>query len=122
VYLGVYLTLVRVWGGAPFGGALGTGDMLYCMFSGGTLAVAFLLAREPVTGPKSKRGMFITAIALALLSFYFRYTLATGMGAVAALVVVNTFTPLLRAVEERMYERGTIIHHKLVISIERSEQ
>ena len=52
VYLAVFGVLVRFAAAVPHGGELWNGDVLFAICSGGTLAAAFLLASDPVTGAK----------------------------------------------------------------------
>jgi electron transport complex protein RnfD len=100
VYLGVYAFMVRVFG--VFDGALGEGDVLYCLFSGGTLAAAFFLAAEPATGAKSTAGMLAASVLSAVLAFLFRYRGADPYGAFPAAALVNAAVPLIRRLESRI--------------------
>jgi electron transport complex protein RnfD len=123
IYLLIYLLLVRFAGALPFAGPLGSGDMLFCLLSGGTLAAAFLLAVDPVTGPKSAIGRMFSIIVAALLSFFFRYIKADISGAMISVACINTITPLIRKIEERFfYEKDIVRRHRFVISIARSSE
>ncbi|MCL1991475.1 MAG: RnfABCDGE type electron transport complex subunit D, partial [Spirochaetes bacterium] len=62
VFLFVFGLLTRIFGDLPFGGQFWSGDILWGFFSGGTIAAAFILAAEPVSGAKTKYG------ALALVT------------------------------------------------------
>jgi electron transport complex protein RnfD len=101
VYLGVYALLVRIFGAAS--GALGGGDVLYCLFSGGTLAAAFFLAADPVTGAKSGAGMLGAAVLSAVLAFLFRYQGSDPYGAFPAAALVNAAVPFIRRLENRKF-------------------
>jgi electron transport complex protein RnfD len=101
LYLGVYALLVRAFGALPGGGGIGEGDMLYCLFSGGTLAAAFFLASDPATGAKTFPGMLAAVILAALLAFLFRYPGADHSGAFFAAALVNAAVPLIRKLESR---------------------
>jgi electron transport complex protein RnfD len=103
VYLGVFGGLVRIFGALPYGGLLGEGDVLLGLFSGGTLAAAFLLATDPATGAKSNGGAIALAVFGALLSWFFRYQGLDPYGAFLAFILVNAFTPLVRSFEARCY-------------------
>jgi electron transport complex protein RnfD len=100
-YLGVYVLLVRAFGALPGGGGIGEGDILYCLFSGGTLAAAFFLVSDPATGAKTFPGMLATALLAAFLAFLFRYPGAEYCGAFFAAVLVNAVVPLIRSLESR---------------------
>ncbi len=101
IYLGTYVILVRVFGALPFGGPLGSGDVLFGLFSGAVVPAAFILFTDPATGPKSAGGSVITSIAAGCLSFLFRYQALIPYGAVFAVVFLNMFTPLVRSLESR---------------------
>jgi electron transport complex protein RnfD len=101
LYLGLYALLVRAFGALPGGGALGEGDVLYALFSGGTLAVAFFIVSDPVTGAKTWPGMLLTTALGAVFAFLFRYPGAELYGALPAAALVNALVPLIRALEHR---------------------
>jgi electron transport complex protein RnfD len=107
VYLGVYVLMVRVFG--AFDGALGEGDVLYCLFSGGTLTAAFFLTADPVTGAKTAPGMLAAAVLSAVFAFLFRYRGADPYGAFSAAALVNATVPLIRRVESRISPRLSLI-------------
>jgi electron transport complex protein RnfD len=103
LYLGVYAVLVRLFGALPGGGAVGEGDVLYCLFSGGTLAVAFFVVSDPVTGAKTWPGMFAVSVLAAAGAFLFRYPGGELYGALPAAALVNALLPLIRTLELRGY-------------------
>ena len=105
-FLAVFGILVRIAGDIPFGGEVGSGDVLFALGSGGTLVVAFFLASDPATSAKSIRGMFVTAALAGGIAFLFRYFGAEPYGAVFALLFINAMLPLIRIVESnRFYEK-----------------
>ncbi|MDR2101422.1 MAG: RnfABCDGE type electron transport complex subunit D [Treponema sp.] len=99
VYLGIYGLLVRLFGALPYGGGPGEGDMLFGLFSGGTMAAAFLLAADPVTGPKSHWGFLIAAALAGVFTYVFRYPGGEPYGAFFAVLLVNALVPLIRDCE-----------------------
>jgi electron transport complex protein RnfD len=101
LYLAVYSLLVRAFGALPGGGDLWEGDIFYCLFSGGTLAAAFFLVSDPVTGAKTFPGRLAAAVLAAVLAFLFRYPGADHCGAFSAAVLVNAVVPLIRKLESR---------------------
>jgi electron transport complex protein RnfD len=103
VYLGIYTLCVRVFGALPFGGGLGNGDGIFGLLSGGTIAAAFLLAADPVTGPKSNTGALIAALLGGILSFVFRYQGLESYGAFFAVALINALAPLIRSLETRWF-------------------
>ncbi|MCL2442443.1 MAG: RnfABCDGE type electron transport complex subunit D [Treponema sp.] len=101
VFIAVYGFLIR-FAGDP-NGIYWNGDLLYGLFSGGTIAVAFILAAEPASGAKLKPGILFTVILGAVLSWFFRYKCLEYSGCFIALAVVNCLTPLIRMLEEKLF-------------------
>jgi len=97
-FLAVYGFLIRLAGDAA--GQFWNGDILYGIFSGGTIAAAFILAAEPASSAKLKPGILFTVIFGAFLSWFFRYRCLEYSGCFIALAIVNCFTPLVKHAEE----------------------
>ncbi|GHV87655.1 hypothetical protein AGMMS50267_00150 [Spirochaetia bacterium] len=107
VFLAVYTLLVRFFGALPMGGALGNGDMIFGLCSGGVIAAAFLLVSDPATGPKSVIGAAAVAAATGLLAFFLRYAGIEPYGAFFAVALMNTLIPRIRDFENRrVYMKG----------------
>jgi electron transport complex protein RnfD len=102
LYLALYGLLVRSFGALSGGGGLGEGDILYCLCSGGTLAAAFFLISDPVTGAKTPTGMLLATTLAAVLSFLFRYPGGELYGAFPAAALTNALVPLIRSVERHL--------------------
>jgi len=101
VFLFVYGLLIRFAG--DLSGVLWNGDLLYGLFSGGTIAAAFILAAEPASGAKLKAGILFSVILGAVLSWFFRYRCMEYTGCFMALALVNCITPLVRLLEEKFF-------------------
>jgi electron transport complex protein RnfD len=101
VYLSVYGFLIRFAGDAP--GIFWNGDLLYGIFSGGTIAAAFILAAEPGSGAKLWQGVFFSVVLGAVLSWFFRYRCMEYSGCLIALALVNCLMPLIRLVEDKIF-------------------
>jgi electron transport complex protein RnfD len=106
-HLGIYCSLVRLFGALPSGGSFGAGDMLTGLFTGGVLAAAFILIADPSTGPKSRIMMLLTAFLGGILSFVFRYLGFESYGAFFAVALLNALSPLFRYFETRFLYAGT---------------
>jgi len=99
VFLAVYGFLIRLAGDLT--GVLWNGDLLYGLFSGGTIAAAFILAAEPASGAKLMPGMLFSVVLGAVLSWFFRYRCLEYSGCFIALAFVNCLTPLVKLFEEK---------------------
>jgi electron transport complex protein RnfD len=97
LFLFVFSFLTRLAGDKA--GELWNGDMLYGIFTGGTVAAAFILASEPASGAQYKPGILFAIIAGAFLSWVFRYRCLDFSGCFIALALVNCLTPLIRFFE-----------------------
>ena len=102
LFLGVYGFLVRSAGDLSQGGFFWNGDMLFALFSGGTVAAAFIVAAEPASGAKSNPGIAAAAVLGAVLSWIFRYRGFEIYGCFTALALVNALTPVIRLFERRL--------------------
>jgi len=106
VYLAVFGFLTRFAGGLPYGGELWSGDVLFAISSGGTLAAALFLAADPVTGAKSNGCILLVTAVGGALAFFLRFYGAEPYAAVLAAVFINAIIPLVRVFERhRLYER-----------------
>jgi electron transport complex protein RnfD len=103
VFTGTYALLVRIFGALPMGGALGGGDVLFGLCSGGVIAAAFLLLGDPATGPKSGTGALAAAFLTGIAAFVFRYAGREPYGAFFAAALINGLTPLIRGLEGRIF-------------------
>ncbi|MCL2881149.1 MAG: RnfABCDGE type electron transport complex subunit D, partial [Treponema sp.] len=101
-YLAFLSFLVFIFGSLPFDGQFFRGDVLFTLFSGGTIAAAFILVSDPATGAKSRPGILIAVLCGAYLTYLFRCTYFEMYGAFFAVALVNSFTPILRFFEKRL--------------------
>jgi Predicted NADH:ubiquinone oxidoreductase, subunit RnfD len=101
VFLFVYGFLIRFAGDAP--GIFWNGDLLYGLFSGGTVAAAFILAAEPASGAKLWQGILFSVVLGAVFSWFFRYRCMEYTGCLIALALVNCLTPLIRLLEDKIF-------------------
>lgn len=102
-YLGTFGVFVYIFGDLPFGGLLFDGDVLFALFSGGTIVAAFMLAAYPVSGAKSFAGVLAGAVTGGFLSWVFRYAGFEIYGAFFAIALVNALNPVLRFLEARIF-------------------
>jgi len=101
VFLAVYGFLIRFAGDVS--GMYWNGDMLYGIFSGGTIAAAFIISAEPASQAKLKPGILFTVILGAFLSWFFRYKCMEYFGCFIALALINCITPVIRFIEEKLF-------------------
>ena len=98
LYLGIFSLLVKMFG--DFNDSLfWNGDVLYSLFTGGTLFAAFILIAEPSSQAKSTIGCIITAFLAAVFSFLFRYYGNSFYGCFYAIALINGITPIIRRIE-----------------------
>jgi electron transport complex protein RnfD len=109
LFLAVYTALVRIHGGVPFGGALGSGDILFSLCTGGVFVAAFLLISDPATGPKSAAGAALGALVSGAFAYIFRYLGMEPYGAFFAVILMNILVPLIRLFEGRWMYRKELL-------------
>jgi len=106
VYLAAFGILVRFAGALPFGSGYWNGDVIFALFSGGTLAAAFFLAADPATTAKSNIGIFIATLAAGCIAFVLRWYGYEPYGVVLTAVFINAMLPMFRVLESRqLYKR-----------------
>jgi electron transport complex protein RnfD len=103
VFLIVFASLVRFAGGLYSGEAIGKGDALFALCSGGTVVTAFILSADPASGPKSRLGILCTTVLTAVLAWLIRYPGSELYGCFFAVVLVNALTPVVRLLEYRRF-------------------
>ena len=102
-FLGIFGILVYSFGDLPFNNTFRGGDVLFALFSGGTITGAFILSSDPVTGAKSSAGVLAGVILSGFLSWIFRYCGYETYGVFYAIALVNALTPVLRFFEGRFF-------------------
>jgi len=78
------------------------GDILFTLFSGGSLVAAFLLISEPASSAKSNWGIFSLVILTAIMTFLFRFSGGEPYGVIYAVLFINTITPLVKILENKL--------------------
>jgi electron transport complex protein RnfD len=101
VFLTVYGFLIRFAGNIS--DIYWNGDLLYGIFSGGTIATAFIIAAEPSSSAKLKPGILLSVILGAVLSWVLRYRCAEFFGCFIAIAFINCFTPIIIYFEEKLF-------------------
>ena len=101
VFLFVYGFLIRLAG--DLNGVFWNGDILYGLFSGGTIAAAFIISAEPSSSAKLLPGVLFSVVLAAILSWFFRYKCMEFSGCFIALALVNCLTPVIRLIEEKLF-------------------
>jgi len=97
VFLSVYGFLIRAASG------ISGGDLLYGIFSGGTIAAAFIIAAEPASSAKLKQGILFTVALGAVLSWFFRYVCREYSGCFIGIALVNCLTPIIKLIEDKLF-------------------
>jgi electron transport complex protein RnfD len=102
------LVFIAVFGFLTFyaGDASGihwNGDLLYGLFSGGTIAAAFIVSAEPSSSAKLKWGILLSVFLGAVLSWFLRYRCNEIFGCFIAIALINCFTPIIIYFEEKIF-------------------
>jgi len=100
LFLSIYGFLIRMSGDPMM---FWNGDLLYGIFSGGTIAAAFILSAEPASSAKLKPGIILAVMLGAILSWFFRYKCMEYSGCFVAIALVNCITPIIRLLEEKIF-------------------
>ncbi len=104
VYLAVYGVLVRYFALYPYGGMLGQGDILFALFSSGTLITAFFLLPWGGTIPMSIAGKFIFAVFAGVMAAIVNGFGTSPIGSMFVVLAANIFSPAIQCIEDVLYE------------------
>ncbi len=106
-FLGSFSLVVGIFGGAPYGAALFTGDVLFHLTTGATVLGAFFVATETVTSPLTGKGMAVYALLAGALAGLFRLYGSGVHGVMLGILLSNTLVPLIdRHTMPRRYGQG----------------
>ena len=94
-FVGSFAILVLLFGGRSFGGGIGTGNVVFHLFSGGLILGAVYMATDMVTSPLTKRGMIVFGAGCGLLTFLIRFYGSFPEGVSLAIILMNVFVPLI---------------------------
>lgn len=95
VFLGSFSLVVGLFGGAPYGAELFTGDVLFHLSTGATVLGAFFVATEMVSSPLTGKGMALYALLAGALAGLFRLYGSGAHGVMPAILLSNTLVPLI---------------------------
>jgi electron transport complex protein RnfD len=101
VFMAVYGFLIYLAGDSS--GIFWNGDLLYGLFSGGTIAAAFIIAAEPSSSAKLRPGILLSVFLGAVLSWFLRFKCGEYFGCFIAIAFINCFTPIIIYFEEKLF-------------------
>lgn len=99
-FLASYCTLVRFVGPLFFGGAVGQGDMLLALLTGGTLFFATFVIQCWGTTPVTRWGKAIYGILCGVLAFFIAGSGVSSVGMAFAALSANLLSPLIQLWED----------------------
>jgi Na+-translocating ferredoxin:NAD+ oxidoreductase subunit D len=101
VYIATFAVLAQVFGGLPAGRGWLAGSAIFHILSGSLVLGAFFMAGDPVTSPLVRRGRYIYAAGLGVLTFFLRFFGSLGDGVAVAIVLGNCAVPFIDKVTQR---------------------
>ncbi len=93
-----YALLSWVFGGLAQGAGFFAGDVLFNLFSGSFIIVAFYMATDPVTSPSRRGGMLVYGMVIGSLSFLFRCFGSRAEGSAFAVILADCALPLFEKI------------------------
>jgi electron transport complex protein RnfD len=98
-FLSVYLALVWFFGGLLSGGPLGSGDVLFAAFTGGTLFTAFFLLDWFGTSPLSVWGKIAYGLGAGVAAFFLSGCGLSPCGAALTVLSANLLSTVIQFFE-----------------------
>jgi Na+-translocating ferredoxin:NAD+ oxidoreductase subunit D len=104
-----YGLLTWIFGGLPFGSGFFSGDVLFSLFTGSFILVAFFMAVDPVTSPSSTLGMALYGLGIGSLCFLVRVFGSMSEGTAFAVLIMNCLVPMLSGLGRSPAERPAAV-------------
>jgi len=76
------------------------GDPIIALFQGQLMLVAFFVATDPVTAPRTAKARIFYAIGIALITVVIRGLAAADEGIIYAIIIMNAVGPMLEPAED----------------------
>lgn len=90
-----FAILTWAFGGIPSGQGMFSGDLLFAVFSGSFLLVAFFMAPDPVTSPSSSVGMILYGVGIGSITFLLRSFGSRSEGSAFAVILMDCAVPAI---------------------------
>jgi Na+-translocating ferredoxin:NAD+ oxidoreductase subunit D len=103
--IGAFSILTYAFGGIALGNGLFSGDVLFSIFTGSFLLVAFFMAPDPVTSPSSRPGMIFYGAGVGALCFLLRTFGSSSEGSAFAVILMNCAVPAIAKLEDGVARR-----------------
>ncbi len=103
-FIVTYGILIRLFLLTPINGAIGQGDIILSLFSGGSLFIAFFLLDWYGTTPLSSFGKIFYGVVSGVLAFLILGCGSSSIGAMFTVLCVNVISPCIQVIEEKFYE------------------
>jgi electron transport complex protein RnfC len=84
-----------IFGGLDEGRGFFSGDLLFSIFSGSILLVAFFMATDPVTSPCSRFAMIVYGTGIGVIVYALRSLGSASDGSAFAVIIMNCAVPAL---------------------------
>ena len=110
-FLATYSLLVRFAGPALCGGALGQGDILLAVLTGGTLFCAVFVIQWYGTTPLTYTGKTLYGILCGVLAFLIAGCGTSSSGMVFAILFANIISPVIQVIEDKNNKKAL---HKML--------
>lgn len=103
LFILVYAVAVRLFALYPYGGTVGSGDILLAFFTGGTLFSAFFILGRFGTAPLSIGGKCVYAVSGGIIMFLICGMGSPAISSVFVLLFLNILSPVIRYCEDVLY-------------------
>jgi electron transport complex protein RnfD len=97
-----FALLTWAFGGLVIGDGFFSGDVLFAIFSGSFLLVAFFMAPDPVTSPSSRLGMILYGMGIGTITFLFRAFGSRSEGTAFAVLLMDCSVPAISRLDAAM--------------------
>lgn len=104
VFLTTYSLLIRFFSLVPFDAGFFQGDILFALLTGGILFVAFYMAGDYSTSPRTRLGKFICGFLSGIVCFFMCGPGGSPVGAIFTILIINVINPFIEYIESHYYK------------------
>ncbi|HKL86606.1 MAG TPA: RnfABCDGE type electron transport complex subunit D [Treponemataceae bacterium] len=104
VFIVTYSILIRLFSLVPFDIGFFQGDILFALLTGGILFVAFYMAGDYSTSPRTRSGKIISGFFSGIVCFFVCGPGGAPVGAIFTILIINVINPFIECVERYYYK------------------
>lgn len=103
VFISTYSILIRFFSFVPYDAGFFQGDILFALLTSGILFVAFYMAGDYATSPRTRRGKCVSGFCSGIVCFFMCGPGGAPVGAIFTILIINVINPFIEYIEKIYY-------------------